>query len=448
MYYGGTRMEIIKVKLLNLSITKLYGELDYDITFNDDITFLYGDNGCGKTTVLNILTYIITGKIYELFRYEFSAMKLTYFSAQTGKKEEIKLLYEATNNISINFQDKEITIDLRNFEFSRTQDEEEEAERFYFSEYPVLKQIKDTFNYLYLPLNRHGNMHSDFPYSQRGRGIVHSRYFRGKSDEITLYGVESLISSANSKKNFSLNNINEQFSDDVLRSFLDVDNIPNADEIVEYLVSLNEKEIRQTKDAYINVLKTLRKWNDKTNDKINVFFDSLYGYAQQAKEESPPRFDIESLFKISELIKIKSVIEKADRTESSKTRAMKPIENFLNTVNLFIGEGHNNKEIFIDVDGTVLLKTAFNKKISIHDLSSGEKQIITFFAYLIFGLPNTNQSIFIVDEPELSLHLNWQRKFVDSIMSINKSVQLIFATHSPEMIGRHRNKAVKLMPKS
>ena len=95
-----------------------------------------------------------------------------------------------------------------------------------------------------------------------------------------------------------------------------------------------------------------------------------------------------------------------------------------------------------------MLKTASNKKISIHDLSSGEKQIITFFAYLIFGLPNTNQSIFIVDEPELSLHLNWQRKFVDSIMSINKSVQLIFATHSPEMIGRHRNKAVKLMPKS
>lgn len=439
-------METKILKLLNLSITKLYGELDYNITFNDDITFLYGDNGCGKTTVLNILTYIITGKIYELFRYDFTTMELTYFSAQTGKKEAIKLLNDRVNNISVSYQGIPTNIESRKFELSRNPEEAEEAERFYFSEYPVLKQIKDTFNYLYLPLNRNGNIHNDYPFVQRNRGIVHGRYFRGKSDEITLYGVESLISSANSKKNFSLNELNERFSDDVLKSFLDVDNIPNPEEIVQYLINLNEKEIRQTKNDYIKVLKTLRKWNDETNEKINVFFDSLFRYAEQAKKEDTPRFDIESLFNVSELIKIKSVIAKADKTENSKKRAMKPIEDFLNTVNMFIGDG-NNKEIFIDVDGTVLLKTP-SKKISIHDLSSGEKQIITFFAYLIFGLPNTNQSIFIVDEPELSLHLNWQRKFVDSIMSINKNVQLIFATHSPEMIGKHRNKAFKLVPKS
>lgn len=439
-------METKTVKLLNLSITKLYGELDYNIRFNDDITFLYGDNGCGKTTVLNILTYIITGKIYELFRYDFTTMELKYFSTQTGKREEIKLFNDKINNIIVSYQGKATTIESRKFELSRNPEEAEDAERFYFSEYPVLKQIKDTFNYLYLPLNRNGNIHNDYIY-QRNRGIVHSRYLRGRSNEITLYDVEALISSANSKKNFSLNNLNEQFSDDVLKSFLDVDNIPTADEIVQYLVNLNENEIRQIKSDYINVLKTLRKWDDETNEKINVFFDSLFRYAEQAKKESAPRFNLDSLSKVSELIKIKSVIAKADKTENSKERAMKPIEDFLNTVNMFIGDG-SNKEIFIDVEGTVLLKTPSNKKISIHDLSSGEKQIITFFAYLIFGLPNTNQSIFIVDEPELSLHLNWQRKFVDSIMSINKNVQLIFATHSPEMIGKHRNKAFKLLPKS
>ena len=441
-------METKTVKLLSLSITKLYGELDYNISFNEDITFLYGDNGCGKTTVLNILTHIITGKIYELFRYDFTTMKLIYLSTQTGKKEEIKLFYDDVKNINVCYQDKVTLIESRIFEFNRTQDEADEAERIYFSEYPVLKQIRETFNYLYLPLNRNGNIHYDFPYGQRNRGIVHSRYFRGKSDEITLYDVESLILSANSRKNFSLNNINEKFSDDVLRSFLDVDNIPTTNEIIVYLLSLNEKEISQTQSDYINVLKTLGKWNKVTNDKITVFFDSLCECAEKAKKQSSPDVDIESLFKISELIKIKKVIEKADKIEGSKKRAMKPMENFLNTVNLFIGEGHNNKEIVIDVDGKILLKTSSNKKITIHELSSGEKQIITFFAYLVFGLPNTNQSIFIVDEPELSLHLNWQRKFVDSIISINENVQLIFATHSPEMIGRYRNRAVKLLPRS
>ena len=90
--------------------------------------------------------------------------------------------------------------------------------------------------------------------------------------------------------------------------------------------------------------------------------------------------------------------------------------------------------------------TSQKNKVDIHHLSSGEKQIVTFFAYLIFGLQNTNQSLFIVDEPELSLHLYWQRLFVDTILEINPDIQLIFATHAPEIIGKHRDKAVELIP--
>ena len=50
-----------------------------------------------------------------------------------------------------------------------------------------------------------------------------------------------------------------------------------------------------------------------------------------------------------------------------------------------------------------------------------------------------------MDEPEASLHLAWQNKFVPSILKINKDIQLIFATHSPELIGRYTDKAVKLV---
>ena len=81
-----------------------------------------------------------------------------------------------------------------------------------------------------------------------------------------------------------------------------------------------------------------------------------------------------------------------------------------------------------------------------YQLSSGEKQIVTFFAYLLFGLQDTNQSLFIVDEPEVSLHLQWQRQFVDTLLELNPEIQLIFATHAPEIIGRHRDKAFKLIP--
>ena len=42
--------------------------------------------------------------------------------------------------------------------------------------------------------------------------------------------------------------------------------------------------------------------------------------------------------------------------------------------------------------------------------------------------------VFIVDEPELSLHIDWQEKFVDAIQKANPNVQLILATHSPAII--------------
>ena len=54
--------------------------------------------------------------------------------------------------------------------------------------------------------------------------------------------------------------------------------------------------------------------------------------------------------------------------------------------------------------------------------------------------------MFIVDEPELSLHLEWQLEFVDTLLELNPDIQLIFATHSPEIIGKRRDKAFKLIP--
>ena len=87
------------------------------------------------------------------------------------------------------------------------------------------------------------------------------------------------------------------------------------------------------------------------------------------------------------------------------------------------------------------------QKLRVHNLSSGEKQLLIFFANLIFNVKSDSSGIFVVDEPELSLHLDWQRIFVEKTMEVNQNIQLIFATHAPEIIGRHRNKMFKLVKK-
>jgi predicted ATPase len=67
-----------------------------------------------------------------------------------------------------------------------------------------------------------------------------------------------------------------------------------------------------------------------------------------------------------------------------------------------------------------------------YDLSAGEKQMLVI---LLTALVQDNQpAIMIMDEPELSLHTDWQKDLIDNIRRLNENVQLIIATHSPAVI--------------
>ncbi len=57
-------------------------------------------------------------------------------------------------------------------------------------------------------------------------------------------------------------------------------------------------------------------------------------------------------------------------------------------------------------------------------------------AQLIFG---KKRFVFIIDEPELSLHLGWQEIFVKTILDASLNTQFILATHSPSIVGHIEN---------
>ena len=78
-YLGGNQMIIKK-----LTVMKLHGLYDYTVRFHDDLTFLYGENGCGKTTILNIISSIVTGELYSLSSYRFDTITHTTIRRQGG----------------------------------------------------------------------------------------------------------------------------------------------------------------------------------------------------------------------------------------------------------------------------------------------------------------------------------------------------------------------------
>ena len=75
-------------------------------------------------------------------------------------------------------------------------------------------------------------------------------------------------------------------------------------------------------------------------------------------------------------------------------------------------------------------------------LSAGEKQMLSFIAYN--GL-NKN-CIFFIDEPELSLHVDWQRQLFSTLMQQQSTNQFIVATHSPFIYSKYPDKEVMLGP--
>ena len=73
-------------------------------------------------------------------------------------------------------------------------------------------------------------------------------------------------------------------------------------------------------------------------------------------------------------------------------------------------------------------------------LTSGQQKIYTIFS----EISKKEKTIFLIDEPEVSLHIDWQRKIVDQILDIARSGFVLIATHSPDIIYNHHEKVQDL----
>ena len=96
-----------------------------------------------------------------------------------------------------------------------------------------------------------------------------------------------------------------------------------------------------------------------------------------------------------------------------------------------------------DEDTVPIFRNIEGKEFDISGLSSGEKQL--FLRALSLKFLNVNNSIILIDEPEISLHPRWQRKIINVYENIGKNNQLIIATHSPHIIGNVTKEQIRVL---
>jgi predicted ATPase len=98
----------------------------------------------------------------------------------------------------------------------------------------------------------------------------------------------------------------------------------------------------------------------------------------------------------------------------------------------------------VDFDkNNALIFNKQGKTITPYRLSAGEKQILIILLKVI--LQEDQASILLLDEPELSLHVAWQLKLIDTIQRLSENCQLIIATHAPGILNKGwRDKITKM----
>lgn len=111
-----------------------------------------------------------------------------------------------------------------------------------------------------------------------------------------------------------------------------------------------------------------------------------------------------------------------------------------------VGSKLRRKRFVVDRQKGFVFETSDDKPrtLGVTELSSGEQHQLVLFYELLFA--SSGIALFLIDEPEISLHVEWQRAFISDIEKVGKltGAHFLVATHSPQIINNRRDIAVAL----
>lgn len=116
-----------------------------------------------------------------------------------------------------------------------------------------------------------------------------------------------------------------------------------------------------------------------------------------------------------------------------RARINRRVETLFKEIDSYFNQ--NGKRIEIEKESNMLVFREKDEErvITLGMLSAGEKQLLLII--LTVFLMDEQPAVLLMDEPELSLHIEWQEKLIKSLRKLNKNCQLIITTHSPSVFA-------------
>ena len=190
----------------------------------------------------------------------------------------------------------------------------------------------------------------------------------------------------------------------------------------------------QEKQTIANLNKNLRILNSKREILMKL------GLMDEAKDEVLSRSII-----LNDKITVALNIYLED-----SSKKLEAYDDMVKKVNLFfdlINHRFLDKKISVEgEEGLVIRSTKTNDKIELNGLSSGEQHLFVLYYYLLFKYKEN--TLLLMDEPEISLHITWQKRFINDLMRIVEinPMKVLIATHSPSIVRDYWSVTQELTP--
>lgn len=444
------------MKLTRIKITKLFGILNPDIKLDSDIKIIFGKNGTGKTTILRIINSVLSGSLYELKAIKFQKL-VFYFDDESelriskandnqspatrrdqfDKKNLLLSLHKEGNKIQSEFVGHNDEVEI-NMPISQIEREIPELDRIgsrewrnmETGEFMSLSDIVDVYGERlpWLSPSYQRAWYKKFIKSFDVRYIQTQRLitYNNAHEKMHFSKRESRSNYENTVAKYSIelrNFIRDKLSESVQMGQTLDSTFPNR--LLDKSTKLNYNEEKIIKLA--NKLETLRNKLESSGliSPSNVI---------KIQEESMSKIDQRAIFLyLNDSLKKYEVFEDLVRKISLFTEILN---------RKFDG----NKTIAFSKDSGLEVFTKNGEKLNPRLLSSGEQHEIILLYDLIFKA--SKNMLVLIDEPEISLHIDWQLSFLSDLEAISKlnSPQFLIATHSPSIIGNRINLAQEIEP--
>lgn len=404
-------------------IEELFGGDDYKISFTENKLILVAPNGSGKTTVLRIIYHYLSGQWEKLNSSELKSIR-GLINGQEIKKYEVggKGNRKASENIKNQIlskypSQKEALDDLLNNTIKKLQNSPflvQEIAAKYDAHEPLLRKVIDDLIHRELKVDTLPLKNIQILFLPTYRRIERSveDVFPDFAKHLTTLLRDNVEGVANSfgREQKRLDDIRKDYweteTEEDKKMFLDV---LAQDENLYWVTKnvLEKKSYGKLESSLIgeidNYWKKLNEPNKRINKKQNLSYEEVVGFGMG---------DVAVLLQ-----------EQYRKIKSGDGKAKEVLDLFVDKCSKFMEQ----KEISYDPLKKELQIIAKGKVLELGNLSSGEKQLISLFANIIFS---ERATFLIFDEPELSLSMQWQEKLLEELDDLDKLTGFVVATHS------------------